>query len=143
MRIYLDNCCYNRPFDDQTQTSIAIETIAKLKIQESVKNGEYELVWSDVLEYENDNNPYDHKRNAIGLWRILASDFVKINNDILHYAENIGRMGIDEYDAMHIACAVASGCDYFITVDKKLLKRTLDEIEIISPITFIMLTEDD
>lgn len=26
MIIYLDNCCYNRPFDDQTQERIHLES---------------------------------------------------------------------------------------------------------------------
>ena len=26
MRIYLDNCCYNRPFDDQNQVKVLIES---------------------------------------------------------------------------------------------------------------------
>ncbi len=32
MKIYLDNCCYNRPFDDQTQDRIHIESEAVLVI---------------------------------------------------------------------------------------------------------------
>ena len=31
MRVYLDNCCYNRPFDDQNQLKVRLETIAKLE----------------------------------------------------------------------------------------------------------------
>lgn len=30
MRVYLDNCSFNRPFDDQTQIKISLETEAKL-----------------------------------------------------------------------------------------------------------------
>lgn len=26
MTVYLDNCCYNRPFDDQTQERIHLES---------------------------------------------------------------------------------------------------------------------
>ncbi|MFO7884916.1 MAG: hypothetical protein R6U68_08850 [Desulfobacteraceae bacterium] len=33
MKIYLDNCCFNRPFDDQTSLRIRLETEAKLDIQ--------------------------------------------------------------------------------------------------------------
>ena len=29
-RIYLDNCCFNRPYDDQSQPRIRFETQAKL-----------------------------------------------------------------------------------------------------------------
>lgn len=39
MRIYLDNCCYNRPFDDQTQIKVLIETLAKLDIQRQMRDG--------------------------------------------------------------------------------------------------------
>ena len=27
MRIYLDNCCFNRPYDDQSQLRILLETM--------------------------------------------------------------------------------------------------------------------
>ena len=33
MRVYLDNCCYNRPFDDQSQLKVRLETEAKLFVQ--------------------------------------------------------------------------------------------------------------
>jgi len=31
-RLYLDNCCFNRPFDNQKQLKIKLETEAKLFI---------------------------------------------------------------------------------------------------------------
>ena len=67
MKIYLDNCCYNRPFDDQTQIKIHLETVAKLHIQNQIKRGFYNLVWSYILDYENKNNPYDDKKFQIGV----------------------------------------------------------------------------
>ena len=36
MLIYLDTCCFNRPFDDQSQTRIRFETAAKLQLQQRV-----------------------------------------------------------------------------------------------------------
>jgi len=33
LKVYLDNCCFNRPFDNQNQVRIRIETEAKLFIQ--------------------------------------------------------------------------------------------------------------
>ena len=66
MKIYLDNCCYNRPYDDQFQFRIQIETQAKLHIQDLIKNGRLDLVTSYVLDYENSNNPYEMRRNSIG-----------------------------------------------------------------------------
>lgn len=52
MRIYLDNCCYNRPFDDQNQLSVRLETEAKLRVQQLMRAGVLEYVWSDMLVVE-------------------------------------------------------------------------------------------
>ena len=37
MRVYLDNCCYNRPFDDQSQLRIKLEALAKMQVQEEIE----------------------------------------------------------------------------------------------------------
>ena len=58
MRIYLDNCCYNRPYDDQTQLRISLESQAKLHIQDMIKDGKLELAASYVLTYENSRNRF-------------------------------------------------------------------------------------
>ncbi|GBU23661.1 hypothetical protein R83H12_00277 [Fibrobacteria bacterium R8-3-H12] len=50
MRIYLDNCSFNHPFDEQNQLKIKLETEAKQFIQVQIISGIYELVWSYVLE---------------------------------------------------------------------------------------------
>ena len=44
MRIYMDLCCFNRPYDSQAQARIRIETEAKIIIQQKIKDGECELV---------------------------------------------------------------------------------------------------
>ena len=62
MRIYLDNCCYNRPYDDQSQFRIYLETQAKLYIQELIKQDKIELVTSYILEYENSKNKLNERR---------------------------------------------------------------------------------
>ncbi len=54
MRVYLDNCAFNRPFDDQSQIRIRLESEAKLYIQEKIEKKEIELVWSYILDIEND-----------------------------------------------------------------------------------------
>ncbi len=52
MRIYLDNCCYNRPFDDQTQERIHLESEAILTILKRGQLNVYEIVGSEMLELE-------------------------------------------------------------------------------------------
>ncbi len=45
MRIYLDNCVFNRLFDDQNHIRVRLETEAKLYIQSRIKNGDLQLVF--------------------------------------------------------------------------------------------------
>ena len=66
MRVYLDNCSYNRPYDDQSQLRISLETQAKLQIQRMIKDKKLDLVSSYVLAYENSRNPNESKKNSIG-----------------------------------------------------------------------------
>lgn len=66
MKIYLDNCCYNRPYDDQKQIKIFIETQAKLYIQKLIADGAVDLVYSYMSRYENAQNPYEIRRKSIG-----------------------------------------------------------------------------
>lgn len=138
MKIYLDNCCYNRPFDDQTQMKIHLETQAKLYVQSKIKDGLYDLVWSYILDYENGKNPYEEKRLAIAPWKMLASSCVsEETEDILSFAESLASKGIKTFDALHISCAVAAGCEYYVTTDKKLLNTPIPEVKIVSPIVFV------
>ena len=65
MKIYLDNCCFNRPFDDQSSLIVHFETEAKLYVQELILKGKLLLCWSFVLDYENAANPFEEVRNII------------------------------------------------------------------------------
>ena len=40
VKIYLDMCCFNRPYDDQTQQRIQFEAAAKLTIQSLIVDGQ-------------------------------------------------------------------------------------------------------
>lgn len=138
MKIYLDNCCFNRPFDDQTQLKIHLESQAKLFIQHKIISKEYKLVWSFILEYENNQNPYEIRKNTIIKWKSLASEIIMQNEQIIKFAERLNTVGIKSKDALHVACAVFSDCDYFITTDKKLLNLKIKETKISSPIDFVI-----
>jgi hypothetical protein len=63
IRVYLDNCCFNRPFDDQGQVRVRLETEAKLEIQRRIKDKKLELAWSYMLDYENQANPFEERRD--------------------------------------------------------------------------------
>lgn len=139
MKLYLDNCCFNRPYDDQTQLRILLETEAKLKIQENIRCGKYKLVWSYILDYENSKNPFFDRREHIFNWKNYAIHNVRESEKLLIVAENISRYGIKNLDSLHIACAILGEADYFLSTDDGIIKRALGikNIEIIDPIGFI------
>ena len=141
-KIYLDICSYNRPFDSQTQMKIRLETEAKLFIQASVREGKYALCWSFMLDYENNKNPYEEKRSMIAPWKVVAEDYCPPSETILSRGKAIMELGIKNNDALHISCAIERQCEYFITTDKRLLNKNIEEIKIINPIDFVRDMED-
>ena len=67
VKVYLDNCCFNRPFDDQSLLVVRLETESKLHVQELIRQGTLKLCWSFVLDYENGANPFHLRKYATGL----------------------------------------------------------------------------
>jgi len=143
MRIYLDNCCFNRPFDDQSSLIIQLETEAKLNVQTRVKQGEFDLCWSFVLDYENGANPFEEVRNRISAWKEIANIDCDLNDDISNKASELMKLGLRQMDASHLACAIYLNADYFLTTDKKLLNKQIIEINVVNPIDFIRSESDE
>jgi predicted nucleic acid-binding protein len=137
IRVYLDNCCFNRPYDDQNNLTIEIETKAKLYIQKQIEIGTIDLAWSYMLEYENGKNPYPERKESIKLWKNKAKNYVDENEDVIALAEEISATGVKSSDALHVAAAIISGCDYFITTDKRILKYRTNRIKLMNPVDVI------
>ncbi len=139
MLIYLDNCSFNRPFDDQKQIRIKIETEAKLYIQENIVSGTFQLAWSYILEYENSVNPYPERKETIENWKKYAGADTSETKDIIELAKALQKKGIKPKDALHVACATALSCVYFITTDLNLIKklRTFEPLKVVNPVDFI------
>ena len=145
MRVYLDNCCYNRPYDDQDQMVIALETSAKLYVQELIKENQIELASSWFITFENSRNPHDIRRKAISEFlEENVSVFISSERlpEVEVLAEPIMKTGIKKMDACHVACAILSKCDCMLTTDKRLLKYRSDKILMLNPIDFITRLED-
>ena len=137
MKIYLDHCTYNRPFDDQRNIKIQLETFAKLYIQDQIRQGTYDLVWSYMSDFENSYNPNIENRNSIQAWENIAKFKCKSTEKILLLGNKIMEKGIRANDALHIACALECQCEYFITTDIGLINKKIDNVQIINPIDFI------
>lgn len=115
-----------------------LETQAKLQIQKEILQGKHELVWSFILEYENEQNPFDIRKMAIKDWKGVAKQLVISNDEIVSFAKGLLKKGIKEKDALHIACAVNAGFDVFFTTDKKLIHTPIPEIKTMNPIDYIL-----
>ncbi len=139
MRVYLDNCMFNRPFDDQVQIRIRLESEAKLYIQDKIKSKGIELIWSYILEIENSHNPHDERRVAIQKWKSLSTIKIVENSKILANANQLLEFGIKPKDALHVASAVEGKADYFLTTDDKLLSgiNRSNIIEVLNPVDYI------
>lgn len=141
LKIYLDNCCFNRPYDDQTQLKIELETKAKLYIQNLVAQRKLDLVWSYMLDYENSNNNQYQKISAIQKWQNLSVNDVDETYEILEISEEIQQAGIKNADSIHLACAIYAKCDYFITTDNRIMKHKDKRIMICDPVEFLRIWE--
>ena len=145
IKIYLDNCAYNRPFDDQTQIKITLETEAKRHIQRLIVEKKIDLAYSFINRFENSKNKKPLNKNSISNFftnAVLYIDYTSADS-VGKRAVEIMKTGIKTKDAYHISCAIESGCRYFITTDKPLLKHKRDEIIICSPIQFLDYYEEE
>jgi len=144
MKIYLDNCCFNRPFDNQSVMTIKLESDAKLFIQDLIKQNYIQLVWSFMLDFENNANPFKNKKEWIFKWESYAKEYIILTENIEEYSERLLLLSFKKKDAIHISCAVAGNCQYFITTDKGILRKNdkIKNIIISDPIQFIKIWEE-
>ena len=62
LKIYLDNCCYNRPFDDLSQERVHFESEAIYSILMRVEKDQIKLFGSLLVEHEIDKNRDSQKK---------------------------------------------------------------------------------
>ena len=99
MRVYLDNCCYNRPFDEQTQLKVLLETEAKLRVQSLMRNGDVEYVWSGVLDYEIRGGQSRGLRDGGSVMKAMTdNELLTICFDAL--VERVGYVGTERFIAV-------------------------------------------
>lgn len=142
IKIYLDNCCYNRPFDDLSQEKNYMEASAIEIILNKYINREIEIFGSMVIEFEilkisNGNK----KRQVEDLYDALELQEIEYSDKIINRAKELRKYNIKEMDALHIAFAECGNVDYMITTDKKLInasKKSNAKIKIFNPVKFIM-----
>ena len=122
MKIYLDNCCLNRPFDDQSNQRIHLESETIKAIFKQCREGYWQLVLSDVSHFEIAKTTDTVRRQKLRVLAALAEYTVKLTPDIQQRASIFEATGIKTFDALHLACAEGHA-DVFLTVDDRLMKK--------------------
>lgn len=115
--IYLDMCCFKRPFDDQRQARIRREAEAVSAIIEQAERSRFALVRSPALLIENDANPREDRRLAAALWIESAAAQVAHSAEVEKRARELSALGFKALDALHVAYAEAAGARVLLTCD--------------------------
>ena len=122
MKIYMDNCCLNRPSDDQSNPRVHLESEAIKTVIDLIEQGTWELLSSDVLDYEISNISDEKKRRNLQGISGMATKTVSLTATIKDRANYFESFGLQAFDAMHLACA-ENNSDILLTVDDRFIKK--------------------
>ncbi len=140
MKIYLDNCCLNRPFDDQSFLRIHLEAEAIKTIIILIEERKLHLISSDFLTFEINKTPdVLRKQNLIKIIS-LASNVIQVNTKKQTRAKFFESVGVQTFDAIHLACA-ENNADVLLTVDDDFIKKSSNienlNIKVLNPLKWL------
>src|SRR5439155_19579235 len=131
-----DNSVLNRPFDDQRQPRIWLETLSFSLVLTLIEAGEAKLIRSPIHDLENGRSPFLLRRRWIEKCLRLAEASVALNHAIKSRALALEQAGVKALDALHLACAEAAGAERFLTCDDRLIRRYSGQMIVQSPVIF-------
>lgn len=141
MILYLDENCFQRGFDDQTQSRIKMEAIACQDIFQRAEDGKLDLIWSFMLFDETLQCPFPERKLAVLRLSAICKIRVAPNDEIYNRSLELQkRYGLSAKDSIHLACAVFASSNAFLTCDDQIIKKIkkLENMEIINPIDYII-----
>ncbi len=121
MKIYFDNCCLNRPYDDLYDNIVRMEAEAVLSIIDTCESGEWEYFGSDVLLDEILGMSNTDRRERVMLLYYSAASHINLTNAIILRAKEFEQWGIKSYDALHLSSAESGGADVLLTTDRRFI----------------------
>lgn len=143
MKVYLDVCCLNRPFDNQNQERIHLESEAVLAILTHCQGGGWHLLGSEIIENELLRIPDKEKQEKVKILTKISSVKINFNTAIEKRGLELEELGFNSFDALHIACAESGKADVLLTTDDQLLHRAIVcrkilKIRVENPIKWLM-----
>jgi len=141
MRLYLDCCCYNRPFDDLTQNRIHDESDAILSILNRSRTDNSTILGSQVLKMEiNKISDFAKKAKVQMLYQAINEE-ISFSADIQARARYIQQVSaIHSMDSLHIASAEAGHADVLLSTDDRLIRacKKLDlDVRVMNPVSYL------
>jgi predicted nucleic acid-binding protein len=140
MKIYLDCCCLNRPFDDLSQDRIYLEAEAVLSIVSHCGKGECEIIASSVLDFELSKlTNVERLEQVMALYKSACSH-TKLTKEAEQRAVFFQQHGLKPFDSLHLAVA-ETVADVFLTTDDRLLRIASKielKIKIANPVSWLM-----
>lgn len=142
MKIYLDVCCLNRPFDDQSQSRVHLEAEAVMAVMNLAKRGHWTCVVSEVVFDEIAQTLDSIRRMNVEL---LASDAMfcrMVTEDVVQRAEHLETMGFGSFDAFHLACAERGKCKVLLTTDDRFIRLAIRhgmnlKVRVLNPVDWL------
>lgn len=143
MRIYLDVCCLNRPFDDHAQDRVRLESEAVLTILSRGQTERWMLLGSEVVDIEISKIPDDDRRQKVSVLSSMLQSFIVIDEETETRVEELEALSFEPFDALHIACAEKGRADVFLTTDDDLLRKALRnkkvlKVRVENPVRWLM-----
>jgi predicted nucleic acid-binding protein len=140
MKIYMDNCCLNRPFDNQANLRVHLEAEAIKTIITLIEQQKFSLISSKVLKFEISKLTDESRKEELMLMESLANEVVQVNSVIAARAKEFERFAVQSFDALHLACA-ENNADVLLTVDDKFIKKAASinslKIRVCSPLVWL------
>jgi hypothetical protein len=121
MRIYLDVSCLNRPFDDQTQSRVHLESEAVLLILDEIDAGRWEQVSSRMANIEIQAIPDEIRRRRVA--QLLPETTIRLSADAFARARELVSLELKAADAVHTAAAEKLQADVLLTCDDRWLRK--------------------
>ena len=141
MRIYMDVCCLNRPFDDISQDRVYLEAEAVLAIVSRCEKGDWVLISSGAIDFELSRlSDMDRLEQAQAIYAV-AKERINISTEAEQRAAILQQYGLKPLDSLHVALAEMCCADVFLTTDDRLIKtanRVKFNIKVSNPIIWIM-----
>ena len=140
--IYLDVSCLNRPFDDQGQPRIRLESEAIALILERIDNKQLLQVSSDIADLEIKATADGNRRSRVRALLPRPENIGRLKPSTFGRARTLVKLGFKAADALHLAAAEEWKASAFLTCDDRLLKlarrcRTQLQVVVVNPLDWI------